>query len=200
VSPTQDSLYAALDLELSWSERELPERERTKHVHRLHPPRQVHPQLVEVFSARYFAHEARVYGTFVGSGTTLVEANVFGAKAVGRDISAFNCVLSRVKTARYSLGELQLALRGTLEEGRRVEPGEATPWLERWYAPRALAELLAYAAELIDPPPKPTAVVSTNAVHTQPGVARPFRLSRRRGRSLPLPGWQAQVSTNDVRG
>ena len=34
---TQDALYAELDVELSWSERELPERERTKHVHRLHP-------------------------------------------------------------------------------------------------------------------------------------------------------------------
>ena len=44
VAPTQDALYAEIDLELSWSERDLPERERTKHVHRLHPvPRQVHP-------------------------------------------------------------------------------------------------------------------------------------------------------------
>ena len=34
---TQDALYDEIDLELSWSERELPERERTKHVHRLHP-------------------------------------------------------------------------------------------------------------------------------------------------------------------
>ena len=44
VAPTQDALYADIDLALSWSERDLPERERTKHVHRLHPvPRQVHP-------------------------------------------------------------------------------------------------------------------------------------------------------------
>jgi hypothetical protein len=37
VARTQDALCADLDLELSWSERELPERERTEHVHRLHP-------------------------------------------------------------------------------------------------------------------------------------------------------------------
>jgi hypothetical protein len=37
VAPTQDALYADIDLALSWSERDLPERERTKHVHRLHP-------------------------------------------------------------------------------------------------------------------------------------------------------------------
>src|SRR5207245_1109211 len=35
--PSQDALYADIDLALSWSERDLPERERTKHVHRLHP-------------------------------------------------------------------------------------------------------------------------------------------------------------------
>ena len=34
---TQEALYSGLDLSLSWSERELPERERTRHVHRLHP-------------------------------------------------------------------------------------------------------------------------------------------------------------------
>ena len=34
---TQRELYAQIDTELSWSESDLPERERTKHVHRLHP-------------------------------------------------------------------------------------------------------------------------------------------------------------------
>jgi hypothetical protein len=162
VSLTQDALYASLDLELSWSERELPERERTKHVHRLHPYLgKFIPQLVEVFLARYFAPGARVYDPFAGSGTTLVEANVFGADAVGCDISAFNCLLARVKTARYSLGELELALRGTLERARRADPGEATPWLERWYAPRALEELLAYraAAGALAPPHREVAHV-----------------------------------------
>ena len=32
VAPTQDALYADIDLALSWSERDLPERERTRHV------------------------------------------------------------------------------------------------------------------------------------------------------------------------
>ena len=51
---TQDALYAEIDLELSWSERELPERERTKHVHRLHPYLgKFIPQLVETLLARY---------------------------------------------------------------------------------------------------------------------------------------------------
>ena len=51
---TQAALYEAIDLELSWSEQELPERERTKHVHRLHPYLgKFVPQLAEVFLRRY---------------------------------------------------------------------------------------------------------------------------------------------------
>ncbi len=155
---TQEALYADIDLELSWSEDELPQVERTKHVHSLHPYLgKFIPQLVEVFLGRYFAPGACVYDPFVGSGTTLVEANVFGADAVGCDISAFNCLLSKVKTARYSPGELELALRGVLEDARRNaggDPGRSTEWLSRWYAPPALAELLAYreAAEGLPPP------------------------------------------------
>ncbi len=147
---TQDELYATLDLELSWSERSLPEHVRTKHVHRLHPYHgKFIPQLVEVFLRRYFAPGDCIYDPFAGSGTTLVEANVFGADAVGCDISAFNCLLTRVKTAEYSTAELELALRGALKDAADREDdaqGDSTPWLDRWYAPRALAELLAYRA------------------------------------------------------
>jgi len=155
---TQEALYAAIDLELSWSEDELPQVERTKHVHSLHPYLgKFIPQLVEVFLTRYFSPGDSIYDPFVGSGTTLVEANAFGATAVGCDISAFNCLLSKVKTARYSLGELELALRGTLEDARRLldrKPGRANGWLSQWYAPQALTELLSYrrAASQLPPP------------------------------------------------
>src|SRR5439155_526346 len=55
MAPSQDALYADIDLELSWSERDLPERERTKHVHRLHPYLgKFIPQLVEILLGRYF--------------------------------------------------------------------------------------------------------------------------------------------------
>ena len=43
-------------LNLNWTERDLPERERTKHVHRLHPYLgKFIPQLVEIFLRKYFA-------------------------------------------------------------------------------------------------------------------------------------------------
>jgi hypothetical protein len=144
---TQAALYAEIDLELSWSESALPQVERTKHVHALHPYLgKFIPQLVEVFLRRHFRAGQCVYDPFAGSGTTLVEANVSGCDAVGADISAFTCLLARVKTARHSLAALDLALRGTLERAWLHPPNgaEPTPWLETWYSPRALGELLAY--------------------------------------------------------
>jgi hypothetical protein len=146
---TQDALYAEIDLELSWSEEALPQAERTKHVHALHPYLgKFVPQLVETFLHRSFRPGDRVYDPFCGSGTTLVEANVFGAHAVGCDISAFNALLSRVKTGAHPLASVELALRGALEAARRTEPdgAEAGAWARSWYAPRALSELLAYRA------------------------------------------------------
>src|SRR5205823_7460432 len=142
---TQAALYADIDLELSWSEDELPQIERTKHVHSLHPYLgKFIPQLVEVFLGRHFAPGDYIYDPFVGSGTTLVEANVFGADAIGCDISAFNCLLSRVKTTPYALGTLELSLKAAVEEARRAGPAppeRASDWLRQWYAARALGEL-----------------------------------------------------------
>ena len=148
MAATQEALYRSIALELSWSEAELPQVERTKHVHSLHPYLgKFIPQLVEAFLRRYFAPGDCVYDPFMGSGTTLVEANVFGADAIGCDISAFNCLLSRAKTSSYSLGSLELALKGAVEEARREGPPSREPasdWLRAWYAPRALRDLLAY--------------------------------------------------------
>ncbi len=69
------SALPELDLELSWSEAQLPERERTKHVHRLHPYLgKFVPQLVEALLDRYVSRGGRVLDPFAGSGTTLVQA------------------------------------------------------------------------------------------------------------------------------
>ena len=100
VAATQDALYGEIDLELSWSEAELPERERTKHVHRLHPYLgKFVPQLVEALLDRYVQPGGRVLDPFAGSGTTLVQSLESGYDASGVDIAGFNCLLMRVKTA-----------------------------------------------------------------------------------------------------
>jgi DNA methylase len=147
---TQAALYEEIDLELSWSEAELPERERTKHVHRLHPYLGKYvPQLVEVFLRRYGRPGGLVWDPFVGSGTTLVEANAFGAPAAGCDISAFNCLLARVKTAEYEREALLADAAALADAGLQdLTPGHVSPYLRSWFAPRALAELLAFRARI----------------------------------------------------
>ena len=80
VGRTQDALYAEIDLELSWSEDELPQIARTKHVHSLHPYLgKFIPQLVEVFLSRYFSPEDCIYDPFVGSGTAGMTARLQAA-------------------------------------------------------------------------------------------------------------------------
>jgi DNA modification methylase len=101
MAPTQDTLYREIDLELSWSERDLPERERTKHVHRLHPYLgKFVPQLVETLLARHVRPGGAVLDPFAGSGTTLVQALESGHPATGVDVAAFNCLLMRVKRSK----------------------------------------------------------------------------------------------------
>jgi hypothetical protein len=140
----------------------MPQVVRTKHVHSLHPYLgKFIPQLVEVFLKRHFDTGSVIYDPFVGSGTTLVEANSFGAASIGCDISAFNCLLTTVKTSRYSLGELELSLRGALEDARRsvgAPQGRRGKWLAEWFAPQALNELLAYRTA-VDKLPEPDRAV-----------------------------------------
>jgi hypothetical protein len=147
VAPTQDALYAEIDLALSWSERDLPQRERTKHVHALHPYLgKFIPQLVEALLERYVPRGGAVLDPFAGSGTTLVQALESGCDASGADIAAFNVLLMQVKTAEYNLFRLEHEVRETLAAFEAAPPaaGEASPYLERWYAPQALCELLAF--------------------------------------------------------
>ena len=149
---TQDALYSEIDLDLSWSERELPERARTKHVHRLHPYLgKFIPQLVEELFRRHVPAGRRVLDPFAGSGTTLVQALESGRDATGVDIAAFNCLLMRVKTRRYNLFVLERELRDALARLERMDAGddEAAGYVREWYAPQAAAELLAFRA-LVD--------------------------------------------------
>lgn len=159
---TPETLLASLNL--NWQEHELPERVRTKHVHRLHPYLgKFIPQLVEVFLRKYFAAGQTVLDPFCGSGTTLVQANELGIHAVGYDVSAFNVLLCRAKTTRYDLGTARAEVLDTLEKVRsatqtdarqpelweaqapRSRPAETdNAYLRRWFAPQALRELLAY--------------------------------------------------------
>lgn len=153
-------------LNLNWREKDLPERDRTKHVHRLHPYLgKFIPQLVEIFLRRYFSRGQTVLDPFVGSGTTLVQANELGINSVGYDISAFNVLLCGAKTCRYDLPIMRREVLDILEKvqcATQSETGQPRLWesqpapeaapltearldyMREWFAPRALRELLTY--------------------------------------------------------
>jgi len=152
VAPTQEAIYAELDADLSWSERDLPERERTKHVHRLHPYLgKFIPQLVEELFRRHVPAGGRVLDPFAGSGTTLVQALESGLDATGVDIAAFNCLLMQVKTSEYNLFSLEHDLRDALARFERGEGrgGRAPAYARTWFAPDAARELLRFRS-LVD--------------------------------------------------
>lgn len=142
-------------LNLNWRERDLPEIIRTKHVHRLHPYLgKFIPQLVEIFLRKY--RPKLVYDPFVGSGTTLVEANTLGIDSIGTDISAFNVLLSKVKTAEYDVYLLEKEIYAILHrlntyknkfsKDEKVNQLFTTnnEYLNKWFAPQTLKELLCY--------------------------------------------------------
>jgi hypothetical protein len=152
MASTQAALYDEIgsELHLSWSEAELPERERTKHVHRLHPYLgKFVPQLVETLLDRYVKPGGRVLDPFAGSGTTLVQCLESGYDAVGVDIAAFNALLIRVKTAEYDPFRLESDLRGAL--GRRGRSRRRpNAYVRDWFAPDAAAELLHFRSVIAD--------------------------------------------------
>jgi len=154
-------------LNLNWREKDLPERERTKHVHRLHPYLGKYiPQLVEIFLRKYFTPGQTVLDPFVGSGTTSVQANELGINSIGYDVSAFNIILARVKTAKYDLVKtrnevldilkrVRLATQRNKRQARLffedlpddlkdISCQTDNEYLKEWFAPRALRELLTY--------------------------------------------------------
>jgi hypothetical protein len=150
---TQEQLYAGLDLDLSWSERDLPERERTKHVHRLHPYLGKYiPQLVEELFRRHVPPRGRVLDPFAGSGTTLVQALESGLDSTGVDIASFNCLLTGVKTREHNPFVLERDLRdalGRFERGEGSAAG-ATAYVRAWFAPQARNDVIRFRSLIAD--------------------------------------------------
>jgi len=149
----------------------LAERIRTKHVHRLHPYLgKFIPQLVEWFLSRYFHEDDIILDPFMGSGTTLVQGNEMKMHTIGIDISPFNCLIAKVKTAPYEQLKVTLEVLGIEQQVKRFSKrlqaekdassllGDAdgeqllrsyiescnSEYLKAWFAPQALAEMLYY--------------------------------------------------------
>ncbi len=162
--------HAGLNSELGFHN--VPEYQRTKHVHRLHPYLgKFIPQLVEWFLSRYFKAGDVILDPFMGSGTTLVQSNEQDMHSIGIDISPFNCLIARVKTEKYDVGKarseiLEVEKRVTNFSRHLTEPQNAplplfpedkmeelkagllaecdSDYLKTWFAPRTLLEMLYY--------------------------------------------------------
>ncbi|PKK84217.1 MAG: DNA methylase [candidate division Zixibacteria bacterium HGW-Zixibacteria-1] len=153
------------DLNLNWKEKELPQTVRTKHVHKLHPYfGKFIPQLAEIFLRRFFSKGETVADPFMGSGTTLVEANLLDMNSIGIDVSEFNCIISKAKTRNYNIDKLRNEVFGILDRTRNFFlpdalfkekiPAESlqtnSKYLNKWYLEKPLKEILAYKYFLND--------------------------------------------------
>src|SRR3989304_493871 len=77
--------------------------------HSLHPyPAKFPPQLPKKILEDYAIKGQTVLDPFCGSGTTLVEARIFGVNAIGVDVNGLSVLLSQVKAT--SLSEKQFTI------------------------------------------------------------------------------------------
>lgn len=147
---------------LSWTEQELPQKARTKHVHSIHQYLgKFVPQLADYFLQRDLKNSKLVLDPFMGSGTTLVEANVNGIPSIGLDISKFNVMMCNVKTGSYDIAGLKNAVSSILAEttaqitktsldnfissrAKRKIMFTESEYLNTWYHPEALHILLVF--------------------------------------------------------
>ena len=111
----EKKLGIKLDWELSFEW--VPEKERTKHVLRLHPYKgKFIPQLVEYFLGKCFIQRDIILDPFMGSGTTLVQALEMGIHSIGIDISPFNCLIAESKLQDYDIQKTKKTLLNMLNE------------------------------------------------------------------------------------
>jgi len=144
-------------IDLSFSD--VPEYQRTKHVHRLHPYLgKFIPQLVEVFLRKFFKPGDVILDPFVGSGTTLIEANLLNMPSIGIELSEFGFLISKVKTEKYDIPLLEKEVLDILNKtkafSKRIQKNqrelfetynfEPTEYFKTWYHPRAIKEIYFY--------------------------------------------------------
>ena len=150
----------------------VPEYQRTKHVHRLHPYLgKFIPQLVEWFLRRYFQPDNIILDPFMGSGTTLIQGNEMKMHTIGIDISAFDCLIARAKATKYDIAKarfeiMEIEQRVTVLSNylaqsvgdslllfseddmedlkERLLDECSSEYLRTWFAPRTLLEMLYY--------------------------------------------------------
>ncbi len=147
-------------VDLSFSD--IREFERTKHVHRLHSYLgKFIPQLVEVFLKKYFKEGDWIFDPFLGSGTTLIEANILSINSIGIELSVFNTLISKIKTQKYDIAKVESEIKDILAktsefskllvnnnqtklQNSLLNLGIDSEYMNTWFSERALKEILFY--------------------------------------------------------
>ena len=91
---------------------------------------------------------------FCGSGTTLIESNVYGKPSIGLDISPFNSLLCTVKTRKHDIDVLRKETTDILNRtvtqytehftNNSPMPTTDSSYLNKWFHPEAIASLLLF--------------------------------------------------------
>jgi hypothetical protein len=95
---------------------------------------------------------------FLGSGTTLIEANLLNIPSVGIELSEFSFLIAKVKTQKYDVELLEKEILDILNKtkafSKRIQLNqkalfeewnfEPTEYFKTWYHPRAIKEIYFY--------------------------------------------------------
>ncbi len=133
------------NVDISFSK--VPQYERTKHVHGIHPYQgKFIPQLVEYLIKRSkFAKKDIILDPFMGSGTTNVECKLRHIDSAGIEISEFNCLLAKIKVSNYNIEKLKEEIKDferkakQVDYSKKINPSE---YLKMWFSEKAQKELL----------------------------------------------------------
>jgi hypothetical protein len=100
-------------------------------------PARFSPEFVRACVEEFSSPGDLVFDPFVGGGTTLVEAMLSGRVAVGTDLNALACFVSKAKTTRLTkadiahISEWYQEIAPTLKVGKKK--GDPTGWAEAGY-------------------------------------------------------------------
>jgi len=95
---------------------------------------------------------------FLGSGTTLIEANLLNMPSIGVELSEFGYLIAKVKTQKYDIELLEKEILDILNKtkafSKRIQLNqkalfeewnfEPTEYFKTWYHPRAIKEIYFY--------------------------------------------------------
>jgi len=86
-------------------------------THSFHPyPNKLVPQVARTIIKEYTKENNTILDPFVGSGTTLIEANLLKRNSIGIDLNPLACLISKVKTTPLEINKLNDVTKKLLDD------------------------------------------------------------------------------------